>query len=79
MPDICDRADEDMLFLASLRAQTSKTPLQESATHCQSCDDPIPEKRRALLPGVQICASCQSLSEDVINHRRRLFAPPTTR
>lgn len=79
MPDICDRADEDMLFLASIRSQTNETQLQDSATHCQSCEDPIPEKRRKLLPGVQTCAACQSLSEDVINHRRRLFVSPTAR
>lgn len=79
MPDICDRAAEDMLFLDSLRSQTNETPLQVSATHCNSCSVPIPEMRQKLLPGVQTCADCQSALEVLSNRRRRLFSPSTTR
>ncbi|HAM5749059.1 TPA: TraR/DksA C4-type zinc finger protein [Escherichia coli] len=30
-----------------------------SAEHCAECDEPIPEPRRAAVPGCQTCASCQ--------------------
>lgn len=79
MPDICDRADEDMLFLASLRQQPNELPTLPSATHCQCCSTPIPEKRQKLVPGVQTCADCQSASEKFSNHHRRLFSKATAR
>ncbi|THA88839.1 TraR/DksA family transcriptional regulator [Enterobacter hormaechei] len=31
-----------------------------SAEHCEECDEPIPEPRRAAVPGCQTCASCQA-------------------
>ncbi|HCD4390951.1 TPA: TraR/DksA family transcriptional regulator [Enterobacter hormaechei] len=30
-----------------------------SAVRCEECDEPIPEPRRAAVPGCQTCASCQ--------------------
>lgn len=30
-----------------------------SAEHCAECDEPIPEPRRAAVPGCQTCAECQ--------------------
>ncbi len=35
-------------------------PARESLTHCASCEEPIPEPRRAALPGVTLCIDCQS-------------------
>jgi phage/conjugal plasmid C-4 type zinc finger TraR family protein len=32
----------------------------ESATHCEECDNPIPEARRKAIPGVRLCVACQS-------------------
>lgn len=32
----------------------------ESLTHCQECDEPIPEARRKALPGVRLCVACQA-------------------
>lgn len=34
-----------------------------SATECVECDEPIPNKRRELLPGVQLCVDCAQLRE----------------
>lgn len=31
-----------------------------SAETCVECDEPIPEKRRAAIPGVQLCIECQT-------------------
>lgn len=39
-------------------------PLVPSALFCQSCGDPIPESRRELLPGVQLCTCCQQHREE---------------
>ncbi len=31
----------------------------KSRTHCAKCDEPIPEARRAAVPGVKLCIECQ--------------------
>ncbi|MFJ3469068.1 TraR/DksA C4-type zinc finger protein [Pseudomonas sp. NPDC090201] len=31
-----------------------------SATHCESCGEAIPDARRLILPGVELCVACQS-------------------
>ena len=41
------------------RMQAQKRPGGESLTHCAECEEPIPEKRRAALPGVKLCLECQ--------------------
>ena len=42
--------------LARLKAR--KTFVGESLTHCAGCEEPIPEARRAALPGVKLCIDC---------------------
>ncbi len=44
--------------LARLKAR-SRLPAGESRTTCAECDEPIPEARRAALPGVKLCIDCQ--------------------
>ena len=44
--------------LARLRARQG--PTGASFTHCAECDEPIPEARRAALPGVKLCVDCAS-------------------
>ena len=44
--------------LARLRARGG--PAGESRTHCAECEEPIPEARRAALPGVKLCLDCAS-------------------
>lgn len=34
-----------------------------SRTQCIDCDEPIPEKRRTAIAGVQCCFDCQSIRE----------------
>ncbi len=42
-----------------------------SAEFCEECGVDIPQKRRELVPGVQLCVDCQSLSERIkANYRR---------
>ncbi len=38
----------------------SQLPRGASLTHCAECDAPIPEARRAAMPGVRLCVTCQS-------------------
>jgi phage/conjugal plasmid C-4 type zinc finger TraR family protein len=33
-------------------------------THCEECDAPIPEARRAAVPGVRLCVACQAASDE---------------
>jgi phage/conjugal plasmid C-4 type zinc finger TraR family protein len=50
---------DDTVKDAILRAR-AETPRGESAEDCDECGEPIPEKRRAALPGVRTCVACQS-------------------
>ncbi|HDR2365988.1 TPA: TraR/DksA C4-type zinc finger protein, partial [Enterobacter asburiae] len=31
--------------------------------HCEECDEPIPEPRRAAVPGCKTCAECHGVIE----------------
>lgn len=44
-------------------ARVAAAPVGDSAVECAWCDSPIPEARRAILPGVQTCVGCQELVE----------------
>ncbi|MDA8138024.1 MAG: DksA/TraR family C4-type zinc finger protein [Desulfobacteraceae bacterium] len=35
----------------------------ESLTHCEQCEEPIPEARRQAVPGVRLCVACQAEME----------------
>jgi len=37
----------------------SRLPEGESLTHCEECEEPIPEARRKAMPGVRFCVRCQ--------------------
>jgi phage/conjugal plasmid C-4 type zinc finger TraR family protein len=38
----------------------SRLPRGESLTHCEECEEPIPEARRMAVPGVRLCVRCQA-------------------
>lgn len=42
------------------RMQARRRPEGESLAFCAECDEPIPEARRAAVPGVKLCIDCQS-------------------
>jgi phage/conjugal plasmid C-4 type zinc finger TraR family protein len=44
--------------LARLKAR--RGPVGESLALCAECEEPIPEARRAALPGVKLCLDCAS-------------------
>ncbi|GGH30017.1 transcriptional regulator, TraR/DksA family [Cribrihabitans marinus] len=41
------------------RMKARRAPVGESLSHCAECEEPIPEARRAALPGVKLCIDCQ--------------------
>ena len=41
------------------RMKARRSPVGESAILCVECDEPIPEARRAAVPGVKLCVECQ--------------------
>jgi phage/conjugal plasmid C-4 type zinc finger TraR family protein len=46
--------------LAEHSRRQGKRHVAASAEYCYVCGDPIPEKRRAVVPGVQTCLECQT-------------------
>lgn len=38
-------------------------------THCEVCDEPIPEARRAAMPGCTRCIDCQTILEIHVHGR----------
>lgn len=55
-------------------AARARIPAGESEPFCNECGEPIPERRRAALPGVRTCVSCQagldrSIAHSAINRR----------
>lgn len=39
-----------------VRSRMHKGP---ALTHCEECDEAIPEARRKAMPGVHLCVACQ--------------------
>lgn len=51
-----------------------RMPEGESLTHCEACEEPIPEARRKAVPGVRLCVACQANLE-----RRQVSQAPYNR
>ena len=52
------------------RMEARAGPRGVSLTHCAECEEPIPEARRAAIPGVKLCIECQR--EGVVGNHARL-------
>ncbi|HTT43129.1 MAG TPA: DksA/TraR family C4-type zinc finger protein [Steroidobacteraceae bacterium] len=46
-----------------VRRAQSRLPHGPSLTHCAHCGAPIPEARRAAVPGVRLCIPCQEADD----------------
>ncbi|TMM48370.1 DksA/TraR family C4-type zinc finger protein [Qipengyuania marisflavi] len=46
----------------------ARMPKGASAEYCDECGEAIPERRRAALPGVRTCVSCQSGRDSAVSH-----------
>lgn len=65
--DAADFATADLLrapkrFDEHRKAQAA-IQARPSATECADCGEPIPQRRRELIKGVQLCTECKSISE----------------
>ena len=43
----------------AVKRARSLLPRGESLTHCQLCEEEIPQARRRAVPGVRFCVACQ--------------------
>ena len=50
---------DDTVKDAVLRAR-AQLPRASSSEDCDDCGEPIPKKRREVLPGVRTCIACQA-------------------
>ncbi|EBA4670604.1 hypothetical protein DU918_09700 [Salmonella enterica subsp. enterica serovar Saintpaul] len=61
-------AQREAMLHTSLQIMAIRHALRTGAAvsrlHCAECGDEIPEKRRASLPGVRLCADCQAWHEE---------------
>ncbi len=53
----------DATVESAVQLAKSRIPSGESLTHCEECEEEIPEARRNALPGVRYCVKCQSRLE----------------
>lgn len=58
---------DDTVKDALLRAR-ALTPKGESPGQCEVCGEPIPSKRREVLPGVRTCVGCQAERDKSVVH-----------
>ena len=47
----------------AVKVARAKLARGESLTHCEECEELIPEARRLAIPGVRCCVQCQSSLE----------------
>lgn len=64
MADIIDTAAEIEEFQRNSALSAHRIDRNAvSAERCEECDEPIPEPRRAAVPGCKTCAECQNFIE----------------
>ena len=62
-----DEAVQDQIDASvkdAVKRVRSQLPDGESLTHCEECENVIPEARRKAIPGVRLCVNCQSALEE---------------
>lgn len=67
MPDFIDNTieREEMILNSRIRQTLGDHQMirQPSLSHCQYCDEPIPQARQQAIAGCSCCVDCQSLKE----------------
>ena len=53
----------DASLADAVKQARSRLPQGAGLTHCEDCEEPIPEARRNAVPGVRLCVNCQSEHE----------------
>lgn len=71
MPDLLDSITERQAEILDAQINAARQSVTGvSAMFCIDCDRPIPETRRAALPGVEFCVTCKELQEQRDRHYR---------
>lgn len=72
MADDLDRARErqEALNEQALADHRHRRTNRISYTHCEECDEKIPEARRVAAPGCTRCIDCQTEHEETLKHWR---------
>lgn len=52
----------------ALSSARARLPTGDGLADCEECGEPIPPQRRAALPGVRTCVSCQSSRDKKPSH-----------
>lgn len=69
MSDVVDYAQEVIEMREQAMIQTIRNALHsEGSSHCESCGEPIPDRRRRAVPWATTCATCQT----IIEHSKRV-------
>lgn len=55
------RVDEELA--RNIKQARPQPQRAASAFFCEECDTAIPEARRAVVPGVTLCITCQEIAE----------------
>jgi phage/conjugal plasmid C-4 type zinc finger TraR family protein len=58
----------DDTVIDAVMAARARMPSGESAKECDDCGEPVPERRRAAIPGVRTCVGCQAERDQKIVH-----------
>jgi len=53
----------------AVKRARSNMPSGESLSHCEECEQIIPEARRKALTGVRLCVPCQSERDEQHNQQ----------
>ena len=59
-PDGAVQEQIDASVSEAVELAKSRLPSGVSLSHCEECEEAIPEARREAVPGVRLCISCQS-------------------
>ena len=71
MPDWLDKAKAlEQKEREAILAKHPRKTIACSLTHCEDCNDPIPEARRQNVVGCTRCIDCQTLYEQKQKHYR---------
>lgn len=69
MPDLMDNAQVRSEQILAEQIRVARQPIGRiSAIFCMKCDVAIPAARRAALPGVEYCITCQEIREATGKH-----------
>ncbi|HFL1539366.1 TPA: TraR/DksA C4-type zinc finger protein [Enterobacter asburiae] len=71
MADLVDEAEQLIAHRMEVRLMAIRNEINKPvrvAENCESCDQPIGEARRKILPGTTLCVHCKTVDETLGKH-----------